>query len=126
MSTLIVPKLRQSVQNIMDNALKGKETSNYELEFRTKSNEIRHLLVNATTRRDAESNIVGVVGVAQDVTEAVERDRPVGAMPRELRQLVDTANATIFGIDIHGNVNEWKQDFSSDVSMEGSFLVLYD
>ena len=106
-STFIVPKLRQSVQNIMDNALKGKETSNYELEFRTKSNEIRHLLVNATSRRDAESNIVGVVGVAQDVTEAVERDRAVGAMARELRQLVDTANAPIFGIDIHGNVNEW-------------------
>ena len=32
---------------------------------RTKSNEIRYLLVNATTRKDAECNIVGVVGVAQ-------------------------------------------------------------
>jgi hypothetical protein len=32
---------------------------------RTKSNEIRYLLVNATTRRDAENHIVGVVGVAQ-------------------------------------------------------------
>lgn len=28
-------------------------------------------------------------------------------MAEELRQLVDTANAPIFGIDIHGNVNEW-------------------
>ena len=28
-------------------------------------------------------------------------------MAHELRQLVDTANAPIFGIDIHGNVNEW-------------------
>jgi hypothetical protein len=92
-STLIVPKLRQSVQNIMDNALKGKETSNYEPEFCNKSNAIRQLLVNATTCRDAESNIFVVLGVDQDVTEAVERDRPVGAMPRELRQLVDTANA---------------------------------
>ena len=63
--TFIVPKLRPSVQEVLDNALKGVETSNYELEFRTKSNEIRYLLVNATTRRDAENNIVGVVGVAQ-------------------------------------------------------------
>jgi signal transduction histidine kinase/ActR/RegA family two-component response regulator len=53
----------------MDNALNGNETSNYELEFETKSKEIRYLLVNATTRRDAESKIVGVVGVAQDVTD---------------------------------------------------------
>ena len=28
-------------------------------------------------------------------------------MARELRQLVDTANAPIFGIDVYGNVNEW-------------------
>ena len=60
-----MPSLRQSVQEVLDNALKGIETSNYELEFRTKTNEVRYLLVNATTRRDAENNIVGVVGVAQ-------------------------------------------------------------
>ena len=106
-STFIVPKLRISVQNVLDRALQGHETSNYELEFRTKSKEIRHLLVNATTRRDAESHVVGVVGVAQDVTEASERDRAARSMARELRQLVDTANAPIFGIDVHGNVNEW-------------------
>ena len=34
-------------------------------EFWTKSNETRYLLVNATTRRDEDNNIVGVVGVAQ-------------------------------------------------------------
>ena len=76
--------------------MQGRGTSNYELEFRTKSNEIRHLLVNATTRRDAENNVVGVVGVAQDVTEAVQRDRAVAGMALELRQLIDTANAPIF------------------------------
>ena len=104
-STFIVPNLRKSVQEILDKALKGDETSNYELEFRTKTNEIRYLLVNATTRRDAESNVVGVVGVAQDVTEAVERDVAVRSMARELRQLVDTANAPIFGINSEGKVN---------------------
>jgi PAS domain S-box-containing protein len=62
-STFIVPKLQASVRQILDNALKGEETSNYELEFTTKSNEIRYLLVNATTRCDPESRIVGVIGV---------------------------------------------------------------
>ena len=104
-STFIVPNLRKSVQEILDKALKGDETSNYELEFRTKTNEIRYLLVNATTRRDAESNIVGVVGVAQDVTETTKHDRAVASMARELRQLVDTANAPIFGINSEGKVN---------------------
>ena len=45
----------------MDDALLGKETSNYELEFTTKSNEIRYLLVNATARLDTDGNIIGVV-----------------------------------------------------------------
>jgi len=106
-STFIVPKLRESVKGILDNALQGKETSNYELEIRTKTNEFRYLLVNATTRRNAENSIIGVVGVAQDVTEAAQRDRAVTTMANELRQLVDTANAPIFGIDVRGNVNEW-------------------
>lgn len=107
--TFIVPSMRDSVQEVLDNALEGRGTSNFDLEFRTKSNEIRHLLVNATTRRDAENNVVGVVCVAQDVTEAVQRDRAVAGMALELRQLIDTANAPIFGIDIDGNVNEWNQ-----------------
>lgn len=35
-SRFIVSELRESVQLVMDNALQGNETSNYELEFRTK------------------------------------------------------------------------------------------
>jgi PAS domain S-box-containing protein len=58
----IEPAFKDSVQQVMDNALRGQETSNYELTLETKSKEIRHLLVNATTRRDAEGNVVGVVG----------------------------------------------------------------
>ncbi len=53
--------------------------------------------MNATTRRNADQSIVGVVGVAQDVTEAAKHDREVASMANELRQLVDTANAPIFG-----------------------------
>ena len=41
------------------------------------------------------------------MTEAAQHDRAVAAMANELRQLVDTANAPIFGIDVNGNVNEW-------------------
>jgi len=43
-STFIVEKLRPSVHQVLDNALQGNETSNYELEFETKSKEIRYLL----------------------------------------------------------------------------------
>ena len=58
-SKFIVPRLRESVEEVLNKALKGIETSNYELEFETKSKETRYLLVNATTRRDAANKIVG-------------------------------------------------------------------
>lgn len=61
----------------MDKALLGVETSNFEIEFENRSHEIRHILVNATTRRDEDSNIVGVLGVGQDVTEVTKHDRYV-------------------------------------------------
>ena len=63
--TFIMPELQKSVQYVLDQALHGNETSNYELEFLSSSDEIRYLLVNATSRRDAENNIVGVVGVVR-------------------------------------------------------------
>lgn len=91
MSTFIVDNLRPSVQQVLDNALQGNETSNYELEFETKSKEIRYLLVNATTRRDAESNIVGVVGVAQDVTD----DRKHSQELREMQYIRASQEAKV-------------------------------
>jgi PAS domain S-box-containing protein len=47
--------------------------------------------------------------VWQDATEAAQHDRAVAAMANELRTLIDTANAPIFGIDKLGRVNEWNE-----------------
>lgn len=47
------------MHEVLDKALRGEETANYELEFDTKSKDTRVLLVNASTRRDIENNIVG-------------------------------------------------------------------
>jgi len=41
------------------------------------------------------------------VTESTQNDRAMTSMARELTQLIDTANAPIFGIDVKGDVNEW-------------------
>jgi PAS domain S-box-containing protein len=58
-ANFIAKGFRESVQEVLDKALTGVETANYELEFHTKSKETRFLLVNASTRRDIENNIVG-------------------------------------------------------------------
>ena len=108
-TTFIDERVQDSAQHVLDKALTGKGTSHFEMEIRTISNNVRHFLVNVNTRRDADNVVVGAVLLAQDVTEAVHRDRAVAAMALELRQLIDTANAPIFGIDIDGNVNEWNK-----------------
>jgi PAS domain S-box-containing protein len=105
--TFVVPSLQPAVQEVLANALRGRGTSNFELEIITKTNEIRYLLINATTRRDAENNIVGVVAIGQDITVACKHDRALAAMANELRQLIDTANAPIFGIDRDGYVKKF-------------------
>jgi PAS domain S-box-containing protein len=100
--TFVVRQYQESVRSVLQCAMKGRGTTNFELEIRTKSRETRYFLVNFTTRRDLENRIAGVVAVAQDVTESFKHDRAVAAMASELRQLIDTANAPIFGIDCDG------------------------
>lgn len=87
----IAPSMRQRVQEVLEAALKGQETPDYELEFVSKSGESKYLLVNATTRRDPESNIVGVVGVGQDVTE----DRKQAAELRKMESLAAAQEARV-------------------------------
>ena len=53
------------------------------------------VLLNATTRRDYKGNVIGVVGIGQDITARL-------AQEREYSMLIGTANAPIFGVDTQG------------------------
>ena len=67
--TRITDEFKESVHKVLNEALKGNETSNYEVPLFTKSGERVMVLLNATTRRNPQGKIVGVVGVGQDITE---------------------------------------------------------
>ncbi|GAX24374.1 phytochrome D [Fistulifera solaris] len=108
-ASFIPSAFQNSMKEVLDNAIQGIGTTNFGIEFRTKSNELRQYILNVTTRRDPGNNIVGAVIIAQDITESVQRDRAVAGMAFELRQIIDTANAPIFGIDVNGKVNEWNR-----------------
>merc|ERR1711937_690822 len=105
--TFINPQHREAANGILKDALRGVETSNYSLPLTTKDGRVRELLINASPRCDVDGNIVGVVGVAQDVTEQNTAARKAERLVLELQTLIDNANAPIFGIDMYGNVNEW-------------------
>jgi PAS domain S-box-containing protein len=97
---------RESVNDVLQKALKGDNTSNFEFPLYTKNNNLVRVLLNATTRRNAEGDIVGVIGVGQDITAESLARKESEQKSGELTQLIDTANAPIFGIDAVGRVTE--------------------
>ena len=103
----ITEEFRASVKKVMDNALLGEETSNFEFPLFTKDKRRVEVLLNATTRRDVSDNVVGVIGVGQDITERKQAEQEKTRVARELQTFIDTANAPIFGIDAQGRINEW-------------------
>ena len=69
--TYITEDYRKSVKQVFVNALKGKETANFEFPLFTKKGERVMVLLNSSTRRNAAGEITGVLGVGQDITELV-------------------------------------------------------
>jgi PAS domain S-box-containing protein len=67
----ITEDYRESVKKVLDDALQGKETANYEFPLFTKDGRRVMVLLNSSTRRDAKGEITGVLGVGQDITELV-------------------------------------------------------
>ena len=90
-------------------ALNGESTDNFIFPLFTKDGERVEVLLNATTRVDAEGNVVGVVGVGQDITKLSQAQAEMSQVAADLKMLIENANAPIFGIDADGNVNEWNR-----------------
>ena len=58
----ITKEYRAAVSSVLDKALRGKETANFEFPLITKNGVRIEVLLNATTRRDEQGNVIGVVG----------------------------------------------------------------
>ena len=95
------------VKEVLDKALQGHETSNFDCHVFTKDHRRLEVLLNATPRTDESGRIVGMLGVGQDITERKQVEMEKTQVAQELQTLIDTANAPIFGIDAQGLVNVW-------------------
>ena len=67
--TYITEDYRESVKKVLENALEGKETANYEFPLFAKDGERVMVLLNSSTRRNAAGEIIGVLGVGQDISQ---------------------------------------------------------
>ncbi|MBT4296667.1 MAG: PAS domain-containing protein [Candidatus Marinimicrobia bacterium] len=77
----ITDDYQKNVKAVLDDALQGKEASNYEFPLFTKDQRRLMVLLNASTRRNIDGNITGVLGVGQDITE-LERFREKAEVDR--------------------------------------------
>jgi len=75
------------VKKVLDKALKGEETANFEFPLYAKDGQWTMILLNATTRRDASGNIVGVVGVGQDITDRKRAENLIKEQNERLKEL---------------------------------------
>ena len=112
----ITDDYKERVQAVFRNALNGVETANFEFPLVTKAGARLEVLLNATTRRDAQNRVTGVVGIGQDITARI-------AQEQEYSRLIDTANAPIFGIDRKGLVNVWNRNASKLMGFAGEEVM---
>ena len=105
---------------MLDQALNGDEIDNFEFLLITKSDFCMEMLLNATSQQDEQGNVIGIVGVGQDITDRLVQER-------EHLKLMYTANAPIFGANTHEAVNVWKkntQELIGYTPEEGMWKIL--
>ena len=123
---------RGAVEEVLMQGVRGEETANYELRLKAKTGKELYLLLNATARRDLSGRVTGVIGIAQDITEAKERESEIDRLLREANQLIETANAPIFGVDTDLRITEWNlkaqaiSEYSKEETMGKPFLDFLD
>jgi PAS domain S-box-containing protein len=98
----ILDGYQEPIRKVLHDVFQGTVTSTFEVPLRTKGRKdpVVRVMLNATTRRDVDRNIVGFFGVGHDITDRVR-------LQNEICHFIDTANAPVFGVDTDGRVNEW-------------------
>ena len=84
-------------------------SSEYEYRFRTSDEHFRWIRDEYVLLRDELGAPTEIVGSVTDIDDLRRAENAARAAANDLRRLIDTANAPIFGKDIHHRVNEWNR-----------------
>ena len=127
----VSPPHQASADRVLQSALNGVGTASVEFPLFATSQRHIDMLLSATTRRDLNGRVVGVIGIGQDITERKQAEEWKTRVAQELQAFMDTANAPIFGIDASGLINEWNNKaaaitkFSREEVLGRHFVQIY-
>jgi len=95
------------MQDIVDAALQGQETEHFEIVICSKDDQEHVILLNATPRRGRGGEVMGVIGVGQDITEMNRQKQEAVRIASELQNIIHSAAAPIIAVDRNNRITEW-------------------
>ncbi len=95
--------LKTPVQTVLNHALNGDEMDNFEFPLISKNGYCMEMELNATSQQDEQRNVIGMVGISQDITNQF-------AQETEYSKLSNMANEQIFGANTQEAVNVLKKN----------------
>lgn len=101
-SSLVYPDDLPLAYTVFQRSLQGFKNTNYEVRIRSKSGE---LITGefVSTPQVKEKKIVGILGIARNITERKKAEEAVRESEKRYRQVVENATDVIFSTDQRGN-----------------------
>ncbi len=132
----ITNEFKASVKDVLDKALEGVQTANYEFPLYSKAGDRVDVLLNSTSRRDERGEIVGVVGVGQDITELKAQESKsrqaarlaafgglTGGIAHDFNNLLQVITGNLSLISMDESDNRELVDDALEAARNGSKLV---
>ncbi len=98
----ITDEFKGLLREVQGKALRGEGTTSFEFSIRTRDGRQAELLFNATTRRDVSGNIIGLIGIGQDITERKRAEATLLENEERLRAVVTNVPMVLFALDRDG------------------------
>ena len=89
LTELVPPEAHVSLEAMLSAVLRGEKTEGYDLCLMSATGARVEVLLNANARRDASGQVLGVVGVGQDVTQVRRQAAETDVLIREKNTVAD-------------------------------------